>query len=127
MALGKNVTIFDWEWGQNMAPGEREKGRKSPANTVIIKVQLIFQEKIQAVPFPQNQQSIQQELEGLCGETDEFRPIKRKVEEFRKAKVCRVFYNLWIAVLKISFGEVYRRIYGRKFIFTPTRRQSRKP
>ena len=25
MALGKKVAIFDWEWGRNLAPGERQK------------------------------------------------------------------------------------------------------
>ena len=25
MALGKNVAIFDWEWGRNSAPGEGQK------------------------------------------------------------------------------------------------------
>ena len=25
MALGKNVAVFDWEWGQNSAPREGQK------------------------------------------------------------------------------------------------------
>ena len=25
MVLGKNVTIFDWEWGRNSAPRDRQK------------------------------------------------------------------------------------------------------
>ena len=25
MVLGKKVAIFDWEWGQNSAPGEGQK------------------------------------------------------------------------------------------------------
>ena len=29
-------------------------------------------------------------------------------------------------IQKFSFGEVYRRIYGRKFSFTATRERSRK-
>ena len=26
MVLGKKVAIFDWEWGRNSAPRDRQKG-----------------------------------------------------------------------------------------------------
>ena len=32
MVLGKKVTIFDWEWGQNSAPRD---GQKRPWNEIM--------------------------------------------------------------------------------------------
>ena len=35
MVLGKNVAIFYWEWGRNLAPGE---GQKMSCNMIIMNV-----------------------------------------------------------------------------------------
>ena len=40
----------------------------------------------------------------------------------RKLVMVLKFHILGITVFKFSFGEVYRRIYGRKFGLTATRK-----
>ena len=42
---------------------------------------------------------------------------------FKCIRICKLGDN---CIQKFSFGEVYRRIYGRKFSFTATRERSRK-
>ncbi|XP_052813001.1 microtubule-actin cross-linking factor 1, isoforms 1/2/3/4/5-like isoform X2 [Mya arenaria] len=44
------------------------------------------QTAIQDVPFPDNQQGIQQQLDALQEITKDLKPLKRKVDEFRKSK-----------------------------------------
>ncbi|WAR10224.1 DYST-like protein, partial [Mya arenaria] len=46
------------------------------------------QTAIQDVPFPDNQQGIQQQLDALQEITKDLKPLKRKVDEFRKSKDC---------------------------------------
>ena len=45
-----------------------------------------FQTSIQDIPFRHNQLGVQQQLDTLREETDTIRPLKRRVDEFRKSK-----------------------------------------
>ena len=48
---------------------------------------LSLQTAVQEIPFRHNQIGIQQQLETLREQAEEIKPLKRKVDEFKKSKV----------------------------------------